>query len=116
MSPRFAEVVSSYSSFTLRVLTPVGPSILPRSTMAALPASSSRVASNVFFSLGGMRTSLSSHRQDAVQPHCLRGGPTDASELTAADSDIGGLSGGAQKFPTSVADQRRPPGARGRAH
>ena len=57
ISPRFFDVASSYSTLTARMLAPVGPSILPRSTIAALPASSARVTSWVFF-LGGIASGL----------------------------------------------------------
>jgi hypothetical protein len=53
ISPRFFAVASSYSTLTARMFAPVGPSILPRSTIAALPASSASVTSWVFF-LGGI--------------------------------------------------------------
>src|SRR3954465_3336606 len=57
ISPRFFAGASSYSTLTARMLAPVGPSILPRSTIAALPASSARVTSWVFF-LGGITQRL----------------------------------------------------------
>src|SRR6185503_10664811 len=65
ISPRFFDVASSYSTLTARMLAPVGPSILPRSTIAALPASSASVTSWVFF-LGGIASGL---------PRCVLHGP-----------------------------------------
>src|SRR3712207_2715251 len=57
ISPRCLAVASSYSCLTARMLAPVGPSILPRSTIAAFPASSASVTSCVFF-LGGIALGL----------------------------------------------------------
>src|SRR4029453_10455046 len=76
ISPRFFEVASSYSTFTARMLAPVGPSILPRSTIAALPASSARVTSWVFF-LGGI-----AFRAPSCVLHGLKLGAARATERT----------------------------------
>src|SRR6476620_4546995 len=90
ISPRDFEVASSYSSLTARMLAPVGPSILPRSTIAALPASSARVTSWVFF-LGGitsrlLRVCCTGRQQEprehlnAQQPRDLTTGPSTGSK------------------------------------
>src|SRR5215213_10239845 len=94
ISPRCFEVASSYSTLTARMLAPVGPSILPRSTIAALPASSARVTSWVFF-LGGIAFRAPScvlhgpkwerrQHENAQQPRDLTTAPRTGSKRQSA--------------------------------
>src|SRR5690349_20365478 len=112
ISPRDFDVASSYSTLTARMLAPVGPSILPRSTIAALPASSARVTSWVFF-LGGIAQKLLSV--------CCTGQSQELASIINArqprDLTPALVIGSKQRVqsrvpPTSVAGTLRPPATR----